>query len=51
MKFLRTYESYKLNNRFKFEKEVIDPILTIIRNNQEYLTKLENLPQLAKLRI
>lgn len=49
MKFLRTYESYKLNNRFKFEEEVIDPILILIRDNQEYLTKLENLPQLAKL--
>ena len=34
---------------FDFEKQVIDPILIIIRENQEYLTYPENLPQLAKL--
>ncbi len=33
----------------KFESRVINPILRIIKNNQEYLTKPENLPQLAKL--
>lgn len=35
--------------KFSFEKSVIDPLLTVIRDNQEYLTKKENLPQLAKL--
>ncbi len=34
---------------FPFEKNVIDPVLIAIRDNQEYLTKPENLPQLAKL--
>lgn len=33
----------------KFESRIINPILRIIKNNQEYLTKPENLPQLAKL--
>ena len=32
-----------------FEQEVINPILTAIKNNQVYLTKPENLDQLAKL--
>lgn len=35
--------------KYKFEKEIIDPILSLIKDNQEYLTKPENLPQLAKL--
>ena len=35
--------------KFKFEKKVINVILNIIKDNQEYLTKPENLPQLAKL--
>lgn len=35
--------------KFQFEKKVIDIILEIIKDNQEYLTKKENLPQLAKL--
>jgi hypothetical protein len=34
---------------FLFEKKVIDPILNIIKDNQKYLTKKSNLPQLAKL--
>lgn len=33
----------------KFESRIINPILRCIKNNQEYLTKPENLPQLAKL--
>lgn len=32
-----------------FEKRIIDPILNTIKENQEYLTQKENLPQLAKL--
>lgn len=32
-----------------FEAPVIDPLLKMIRDNQEYLTRPENLPQLAKL--
>ena len=39
----------KIKINFKFEEEVIDPILNCIKDNQEYLTKKENLPQLAKL--
>lgn len=35
--------------RFQYEKKIIDPILKVIKNNQEYLTMEENLPQLAKL--
>jgi hypothetical protein len=35
--------------KFRYEKNVIDPILKIIKDNQEYLTQPENLPQLAKL--
>jgi hypothetical protein len=34
---------------YKFEKNVIDVILKTIKDNQEYLTQPENLPQLAKL--
>lgn len=32
-----------------YEKRIIDPILIVIRDNQEYLIQEENLPQLAKL--
>lgn len=39
----------KISTSFKFEEEIIDPILNCIKDNQEYLTKPENLPQLAKL--
>jgi hypothetical protein len=35
--------------KYKFEKNVIDIILKTIKDNQEYLTQPENLPQLAKL--
>lgn len=35
--------------KFKFEKKVIDVLLNTIKDNQEYLTQPENLPQLAKL--
>ena len=49
MKIIKTYESFVLNKRFKFEEEIIDPILGIIKDNQEYLTQPENLTQLAKL--
>lgn len=34
---------------YEFEKEIIIPILDIIKNEQDYLCKKENLPQLAKL--
>jgi hypothetical protein len=34
---------------FKFESLVLDPILNCIKDNQEYLTHLENLPQLSKM--
>jgi hypothetical protein len=34
---------------FNFEKKVIDPLLKTIEKHQEYLTRPENLPQLAKL--
>jgi len=47
MRILKTYESFR--EPFKFEENVIDPILSIIRDHQEYLTQPENLPQLAKL--
>lgn len=33
----------------KFEKRIIDPILNTIKEHQVFLTKKENLPQLAKL--
>lgn len=29
MKIIKTYESFVLNKRFKFEEEIIDPILGI----------------------
>lgn len=48
MRKLKTYESF-LGKRYKFEANIIDPILLLIRNNQEYLTQPANLPQLAKL--
>jgi hypothetical protein len=38
-----------MKRNLKFESRIINPILRIIKNNQEYLTKPENLPQLAKL--
>jgi hypothetical protein len=33
----------------KYEREIINPILKTIECNQEFLTQLENIPQLAKL--
>lgn len=42
-------EKLKIKTNFKFEKEIIDPILNCIKDNQVYLTQKENLPQLAKL--
>lgn len=39
----------KTKRNLKFESRIINPILRIIKNNQEYLTQPENLPQLAKL--
>jgi hypothetical protein len=33
----------------KYEKLIINPILKVIEKNQDYLCKLENLPQLSKL--
>ena len=38
-----------LKESFLFEEKVIDPILNLIKDNQKYLTKKENLPQLSKL--
>ena len=38
-----------INKHFEYEKLVIDKILTLIKDNQLYLTEKENLPQLAKL--
>jgi len=38
-----------IDKHFKYEEKVIDVILGLIRDNQEYLTLPENLPQLAKL--
>lgn len=35
--------------KFNYEEQVIDVILNLIKDNQKYLTKKENLPQLAKL--
>ena len=32
-----------------YEKQIIDPIVKIIKDNQDFLTQTENLPQLAKL--
>jgi hypothetical protein len=48
-KYGQFVENLNIDRRFKFEEKVIDPILTLIRDNQEYLTQPENLPQLAKL--
>jgi hypothetical protein len=48
-KYKQFVENLGIDRRFKFEEKVIDPILTLIRENQEYLTQPENLPQLAKL--
>ena len=39
----------KKQTKFNFEKNVTNVILSIIKENQEYLTKPENLPQLSKL--
>ena len=38
-----------IDQHFEYEKLVIDPILNLIKDNQKYLTKRANLPQLAKL--
>ena len=35
--------------KFAYEKKIIDPILKAIKKHQVFLTKPENLPQLAKL--
>ena len=35
--------------KFNFEKEIIYPLLNLIKDNQVWLTQPENLPQLAKL--
>lgn len=48
-KIIKIYEDFKYTKDFKFEDTIIDPILSCIRDNQEYLTQPENLPQLAKL--
>lgn len=48
-KYRQFVENLNIDRRFKFEEKIIDPILTLIRENQEYLTQPENLPQLAKL--
>ena len=48
-KYSQFVENLGIDRRFKFEEKIIDPILTLIRENQEYLTQPENLPQLAKL--
>ena len=48
-KIVKTYESFIEDKNFKFEESVIDPILTCIRDNHDFLTRKENLPQLAKL--
>lgn len=48
-KIVKTYGNFIEDRHFKFEEKVINPILECIRDNQEYLTQLENLPQLAKL--
>lgn len=46
---IREFSNFMPERDFRFEEEIIDPILTTIREHQEYLTKRENLPQLAKL--
>ena len=33
-RYLKTYESFVLSRKFKFEKEIIDPIISIIRENR-----------------
>lgn len=38
-----------MNAKFNYEKEIIDPLLNLIKDNQIWLTQPENLPQLAKL--
>lgn len=48
-KIVKTFESFVANKNFKFEEVVINPILEYIRDNQEELTKDENLPILGKL--
>jgi len=48
-KIVKTYGNFIEDRNFKFEEKVINPILECIRDNQEYLTQIENLPQLAKL--
>lgn len=47
-KFIKDYKSFK-GKDFKFEEKVIDPILNCIKDNHDFLTQPENLPQLAKL--
>ena len=42
-------KKFNESNSQDFEKQVVDRLLKIIEDNQEYLTKAENLPQLAKL--
>lgn len=37
MRILKTYESFR--EPFKFEENIIDPILSIIRDHQDYLTQ------------
>lgn len=49
MKLHKTYESFVDVKNFKFEEEIIDPILKCIKDNLEFLIQPENLPQLAKL--
>lgn len=48
-KYTEFVQNLGINRKFKFEEMIIDPIISIIRENQKYLTKPENLPQLAKL--
>ena len=42
-------KSKKKSTNFRYEEEIIDPILNYIKDNQEFLTQPENLPILAKL--
>jgi hypothetical protein len=46
---IKTFESFVEDKNFRYEEEIIDPILNCIKDNQVYLTMTENLPQLAKL--
>ena len=48
-RLIKTYESFMLNRKFKFEEQVINPILELIRDNQVELTQPDKLPQLSKL--